>query len=122
MRIKSNPPSSLALARASRLDMTPRMSSLPSFVATATRTSVYLISSFMGGTNSFLGGGRLPPLLAMAERDVVVEVEAVSGEKVVGGTKALAVWIVEDVASRAATTVFDETILCIVVVLMNQSA
>lgn len=58
-----------------------------------------------------MGGGRLPPLLAMAERDVVVEVVAVSGEKVVGGTKALAVWIVEDVASRAATTVFDETIL-----------
>ena len=71
MRMRSRPPSSWALANASVLDMTPRISSLPSLVATVTRTWDCLISLFMGGTYSgFFMGWRRPPPRLMAERMV----------------------------------------------------
>ena len=67
MRIRSSPPNSRALASASDLDITPRISSLPSLVPTVTRREVCWISSFMGGTNSAVFmGERLPPLRLMA--------------------------------------------------------
>lgn len=106
MRMRSRPPSSLALARASCLVMTPRGSSLPSLVATVTRSSVWVMRSFMGGMNSFLGGGpRLRRCMAERAVDVLMGSSAVVLEnaregEVGAGTKAFA-----EPVNRATTTV-----------------
>lgn len=112
MRIKSSPPSSWALANASDLDMTPRISSLPSLVPMVTRREVWTISLFMGGMYSaFFMGWRRPPPRLMAERDV--------GESRCGGDNidddgevmnASVRWR-EDVARMASTVVSAELVI-----------
>lgn len=104
IKIKSSPPSSWALAKAADLDMTPRISSLPSLVPMVTRSSVWAISLFMGGTYSgFFMGWRLPPPRLMAWRDVDVGGAAVCSA--CGGRLVVNAVVLVLAARRASTVV-----------------